>query len=178
MVEFNDLWRGHPTNRSDQFPCRVLKPTGDLRFGQPRWANQCAIRMGICLKNAGVEPGVLRGAITCDQHDPSEMHYLRAEEVARALMNANIPGIGERELLAGEKAQGFYDQIFGRQGLMLIKDYWSRRNEPPGRGTGDHIDVWNGYRSSSGWLMQWFSYLGYYGGYDKARQIWFWEVKQ
>ena len=43
--------------------------------------------------------------------------------------------------------------------------------------TGDHIDVWNGYRSSAKWLMEWFSWLGYYSNYAEAKEIWFWEVK-
>ena len=45
------------------------------------------------------------------------------------------------------------------------------------RRDGDHIDVWNGYRSSTKWLMEWFFWLGYYSNYAEAGEIWFWEVK-
>ena len=40
-----------------------------------------------------------------------------------------------------------------------------------GTSTGDHIDVWNGYRSTSKWLMEWFSWLGYYSNYAEAKEI-------
>ena len=37
--------------------------------------------------------------------------------------------------------------------------------------------LWNGYRSSTKWLMEWFSWLGYYSNYVQAKEIWFWDVK-
>jgi hypothetical protein len=37
--------------------------------------------------------------------------------------------------------------------------------------------VWNGYRSSAKWLLEWFSWVGYYSNYANAGEIWFWEVK-
>ena len=56
-----------------------------------------------------------------------------------------------------------------------MKDYWKRHGETTA--TGDHIDVWNGYRSSTKWLMEWFSWLGYYSNYVQAKEVWFWDVK-
>ena len=170
MVDFVTLWRSHPTNRSVQFPCRKTD-------GFPAYSNQCAIRMGVCLRDAGVTPDQISGSITCGIHPPSKMHYLRAEEVARSFDRGGIPGVGPTEKLLGESAADFYSQLFGRKGLVLFKDYWRRSNEKEGSASGDHIDLWNGYRSTSGWLMEWFSWLGYYGGYDRSKQIWFWEVK-
>ncbi len=170
MVDFATLWRNHPTNRSVQFPCRMDN-------GFPTYSNQCAIRMGECLRAAGVKPSEMSGAITCRVHDSDQMHYLRAEEVARSFSRGGVPGVGATEKFTGETAADFYSQLFGRRGLILFKDYWRRSGEAPGNASGDHIDLWNGYRSTSGWLMEWFSWLGYYGGYDRAKQIWFWEVK-
>ena len=170
MVDFATLWKNHPTNRSVQFPCL-------LGSGFPTHRNQCAIRLGECMKNSGVKLSQMSGPITCGVHPKEDMHFLRAEEVARAFGRGSIPGVGGTEKLTGETAADFYGQLFGRKGLILFKDYWRRTGEGEGGGSGDHIDLWNGYRSTSGWLMEWFSWLGYYGGYDKAKQIWFWEVK-
>ena len=48
---------------------------------------------------------------------------------------------------------------------------------PYDRANNKTIDVWNGYRSSTKWLMEWFSWLGYYSNYVQAKEIWFWDVK-
>ncbi len=64
----------------------------------------------------------------------------------------------------------------GRTGAIDFRDYWKRTTDS-GRATGDHIDVWNGYRSSAKWLLEWFSWVGYYSNYANAGEIWFWEVK-
>ena len=61
MVAFRDLWYRHPANNSTTYPC--IAPYGltnmegsSIRQGNPVFGNQCAIRMGVCLKNAGVSP--------------------------------------------------------------------------------------------------------------------------
>ncbi len=187
-IEFKRLWRGHPINNSIQFPCRLPKTQGGRLKGLPAFANQCAIRMGVSLKAAGVTPEQLPGVGTCWYHPRSEMHFLVAEKLARGLDGASIPGLGRTEKIRGEAVQDFYNAVFGRTGIIFFKDYWSR-SVPAGKDekgetvwikertpSGDHIDVWNGYRSGSGWLMEWFSWLGYYGTYEKSKEIWFWEV--
>lgn len=180
-VEFKDLWYGHPINESVQTPCLAPKDGvfqgRPARKGFPTFANQCAIRMGVSLKRAGVQPNQVTGCLTCSAHAPDHMHYIRAHEVASALARANIQGIGPTERIVAKDVAEFYPQLFGRTGIIFIKDYWRRSGEAPGRGTGDHIDVWNGYRSSAKWLMEWFSWLGYYSNYAEAKEIWFWEVK-
>ena len=59
MVAFKDLWYRHPANNSLSTPC--VAPHGltnmegkQVLAGFPVFGNQCAIRMGVCLKNAGV----------------------------------------------------------------------------------------------------------------------------
>ena len=96
---------------------------------------------------------------------------------ALTLAAAKLPGVGPMEKITGANVQEFYPHIFGRTGLIYIQDYWFRGTDGPDRPTGDHIDVWNGYRSSAKWLMEWFSWLGYYSNYAGAREMWFWEVK-
>jgi hypothetical protein len=140
--------------------------------GFPVFTNQCAIRMGVCLKNAGVTG--IRTA-TCGVHRPEEQHFIRAADLARSLAGASIEGVSLVERITGTEAAHFYKKLFGRTGIIYIQDYWKRAGETTP--TGDHIDVWNGYRPSTKWLMEWFSWLGYYSNYVQAKEIWFWEVK-
>ncbi|MGI9520896.1 MAG: T6SS effector amidase Tae4 family protein [Hyphomicrobiaceae bacterium] len=181
MIAFHDLWYRHPINNSVQAPC-IAPHTGNFLGskaiqGYPTFANQCAIRMGVSLKHAGVHPHQLGRTLTCSAHPVGEMHYIRAQELANALARAAITGIGPVERIRGTGPADFYPQLFGRTGIIFIKDYWSRSSDRSGSPTGDHIDVWNGYRSSAKWLMEWFAWLGYYSNYAQAREIWFWDVK-
>jgi hypothetical protein len=179
MVAFRDLWYRHPANNSTTYPCVApygltnMEGTSVLR-GNPVFGNQCAIRMGVCLKNAGVAPGSLR-LTTCSVHAADEMHIIRADDLARGLAGSSIEGIGKVQRITGTEASHFYKQIYGRTGIIYVKDYWKRHGETTA--TGDHIDVWNGYRSSTKWLMEWFSWLGYYSNYAQAKEVWFWDVK-
>lgn len=182
MVTFNDLWLKHPANQSVAHPC--IAPL-DLRNiegraigrGLPVFSNQCAIRMGVCLKRAGVTPGQLGRLATCSVHAEDEMHIIRAADLGRALAGASIPGIGPVQKITGTEAAQFYPKLFGRTGIIFLQDYWMRSTDRPGNPTGDHIDVWNGFRPSTKWLMEWFSWLGYYSNYAQAKEVWFWEVK-
>jgi hypothetical protein len=176
MVAFRDLWYRHPANNSTQYPCIAPHALTNMEGkpvlpGFPVFGNQCAIRMGVCLKNAGV---ALRGQ-TCGVHGADEQHFIRASDLARTLAGASIEGVGKVERITGTEASHFYKKIFGRTGMIYIQDYWKRHGETAP--TGDHIDVWNGYRSSTKWLMEWFSWLGYYSNYAQAKEVWFWDVK-
>jgi hypothetical protein len=182
MVTFRDLWLGHPINESVQSPCIAPRDLTNLEGtsiarGFPVFSNQCAIRMGVALKRAGVTANQLPGCAHCAVHPRDEMHFINATQLANAINRANLPGVGPREVISGPDAEKFYPKIFGRTGIIFIQDYWRRSSDPPGHPSGDHIDVWNGYRSSAKWLMEWFSWLGYYSNYAEAREIWFWEVK-
>jgi hypothetical protein len=179
MVAFKDLWYRHPANNSLSTPCvaphALTSMEGkQITQGYPVFGNQCSIRMGVCLKNAGVAPGTLR-LTTCGVHAADEMHFIRAADLARSLAGATIDGVGRVEKIAGSEAAQFYQKIIGRTGIIYVQDYWRRHGETTP--TGDHIDVWNGYRSSTKWLMEWFSWLGYYSNYAQAKEVWFWEVR-
>ena len=101
---------------------------------------------------------------------------MASQQRSALIVGAGIAGLGPRERYSAAEAAAFYPKIFGRTGIIYIQDYW-RRSTDSGRPTGDHIDVWNGYRSSTKWLMEWFSWLGYYSNYVQAKEIWFWDVK-
>jgi hypothetical protein len=180
MVQFIDLWRGHPINESVTAPCVAPHDLTNMEgqtvhMGFPVFHNQCAIRLGVALRRAGVSDGQIGGCASCAVHPRTDMHFINASQLANAIARANIPGLGKQEKFIGADAAQFYPKIFGRTGIIYIQDYWKRAGETVP--TGDHIDVWNGYRSSTKWLMEWFSWLGYYSNYAQAREIWFWEVK-
>ncbi len=181
-VEFKDLWRGHPINESVQAPCLADKEFTNIagklvKKGRPVFSNQCAIRMGIALRRAGVTPSQLGGIAYCYHHPVEEMHYIRATELANAINSARLPGLKPVEKITGKDVAAYYPKLFGRTGIIFIKDYWHRSSDASGRPTGDHIDVWNGYRSSAKWLMEWFFWIGYYSNYADAGELWFWEVE-
>lgn len=180
MVQFTDLWYRHPANLATSTPC--VAPTSltsiegrQIPAGFPVFSNQCAIRLGVCLKHAGADSAVFNGLAHCGVHANDEMHIIRAQELADHLASISLPWLGKVEKITGADAKTFYSRLIGRTGIIFVKDYWRRTGESTP--TGDHIDVWNGYRSSTKWLMEWFSWAGYYSNYAEAREIWFWEVK-
>lgn len=182
MVAFRDLWIGHPINESVMTPCiapndLVNMEGKSIPKGFPVFANQCAIRLGVALKRAGIRPEQLPGCAHCAVHPREEMHFINANQLANSIARASIPGLGGVERIKGTDAAAFYPKLFGRTGVIYIQDYWHRSTDSPGNPTGDHIDLWNGYRSSAKWLMEWFSWLGYYSNYAHAKEIWFWPVK-
>ena len=182
MVEFRDLWLGHPINESVTTPCIADEEFTNLegklvKRGYPVFANQCAIRMSVALRRAGVTANQLPGVATCSHHPREQMHFINASQLANAIARANLQGVGPIQKIKGEDVAKFYPELFGRTGILFIKDYWHRSYDSPGNPTGDHIDVWNGYRSTAKWLLEWFSWLGYYSNYAGANEIWFWEVK-
>lgn len=182
MLQFRDLWRSHPINESVPTPCIAPQDLVNLEGqrvpkGVPVFHNQCAIRMGVTLRRVGVPPSLITGAATCAVHPREDMHFINASQLAHAIAKVNIDGVGKREVISGPDAAQFYPKIFGRTGIIYIQDYWHRSTDRSGQPTGDHIDIWNGYRPTSKWLMEWFSWLGYYSNYAHARELWFWEVK-
>lgn len=181
MIVFQELWRGHPINESVTTPCiapadLVNLEGKEIKKGYPVFANQCAIRMSTALRRSGVTAAQLPGCAHCAVHPREEMHFVNANQLANTLAKVKLAGFGQLEKITGTEAAHFYPKLFGRTGVIYVQDYW-RRSTDTDRATGDHIDVWNGYRSSSKWLMEWFSWLGYYSNYADAREIWFWEVK-
>ena len=181
-MQFIDLWRSHPINESLPLPCvapaDVTLPDGtNVARGDPVLPDQSAARLGVALRRCGVSITELGGLKTCGVHPASDMHIALAVDLANALRRVRIPGLGQAETISGDAVRHFYDAIAGRTGIIYIKDYWMRASDELGAPTGDTIDVWNGYRTSAKWLMEWFSWAGYYSNYAGAREIWFWEVK-
>ncbi len=177
-ITFKDLWKKHPLNNSESAPAKMLKDTqfgGKLvRKGSPSFANQCAIRMGVTLREVGITLAQIGSPRVSWFHKKDDMYVLVAEELAHGLKSSKIEGLGE--LIKVKDPKNFHNELYGRKGIIFFKDYWRRKGETTNP-TGDHIDVWNGYRTSSKWLMEWFSWLGYNENYGKSKEIWFWEVE-
>jgi hypothetical protein len=162
---FKDLWNAYPSDP----PC-----SSD---GKPNHSNQCAIRVGTALAKCGVNTSAL-GVAHCWHHEHSAGHVLRAEELANALTDRNVPGVGKRQNL---EAKGYASKIAGKTGIIFFKDYWMRDRDRDGVPTGDHIDLWQGRRMTSraSWLRVQLGIVmpGMWEDLEKAKCVYFWEVK-
>lgn len=172
MLQFARLWADHPTNNDVQAPCKDR--------GSPAFENQCAIRLGACLKGSGVKPADLKWPkdrkkpVLCWFHAATALHVIRAEELAVSLRDGRIAGLGRREIVPEPKA--FDTALANRTGIVFFKDYWARDGEGPDSASGDHIDLWNGRDTSASDGASEAGRDHYIRGYRKAEQIWFWEV--
>jgi hypothetical protein len=118
------------------------------------------------------------GVAHCWHHEHSAGHVLRAEELANALTDRNVPGVGKRQNL---EAKGYASKIAGKTGIIFFKDYWMRDRDRDGVPTGDHIDLWQGRRMTSraSWLRVQLGIVmpGMWEDLEKAKCVYFWEVK-
>jgi hypothetical protein len=159
MVGISTLWLRYPKTN---YPCS----TNNRR----NFENQCAIRLGACLQNSGIDTDKLK-VEKCWHHPTKEGHTLRARDLARALSRGIVSGVGKKE----EYENGIegLTRIWGRRGIVYFKDFWEER---PGSREGDHIDLWQMRRCKSFELPQVPAYQpGLAGDYEKG-SIWFWPV--
>jgi hypothetical protein len=80
-----------------------------------------------------------KGAV-CGLHKDVK-HALRAEELANWLNKRYLAGWPEPTDVTGEDWQ---EKAKGKKGVIFFKDYWLRSGER--HPSGDHIDLWNGWR--------------------------------
>jgi len=91
MVKFNHLWENHPTIQNDKYLCKNTN-------GKKYYDDQCAIRMGTCLANCGVDTTkIVPKRRHCWHHDVSCGHILSAEELANGLKSSIVNGIQKME---------------------------------------------------------------------------------
>lgn len=90
---------------------------------------------------------------------------LAAEELARWLAKA----LGNPEIY--NKGEAF-EKVKDRKGIILFRDYWTR--EASSELNGDHIDLWNGETMPGKKAAD---FLGPETEFQKAKDIWFWEIK-
>lgn len=173
MVTFRQLWQAHPQVIGEDNPCAT---NGKLYF-----PNQCAIRVGVALAACGVNTKSLPGVRHCWQHKNIPGHVLAAEELANGLKQYPIPGIKKHVKVDPTE---FKSKLRSKKGIIFFKDYWQRTNngkqESFRNRSGDHIDLWNGFRlAHRRSIVQIYLRIGSFGlGSDhrQAKEIWFWEV--
>lgn len=151
MSIFHRLWQNHPTG---DHPCSTE--------GKSHFENQCAIRMGVAFTKSGISMKSW-GLRHCWHHEKAEGHTLAAEEMATALTRVIVPGMKTVEKHKGDEG---FKKVRGRTGIVFIKDFYNV--------TGDHIDLWNGWRLSSA-LSPLAVYFSIRSDYTKGT-IWFWEM--
>ncbi|WP_102795389.1 type VI secretion system amidase effector protein Tae4 [Bowmanella denitrificans] len=158
-MKFEELWNNHPTIKSSWFdddaPCIV--------DGERAFENQCAIRMGVCLTESGVDLSSFTGARCWHNHNPS--HILRAQELGDWLRSSASPFKRYEEF----DASAGFSNIGGKKGIIFFKNYYGPGNQ------GDHIDLWNGSRLTS--LRTWFEFTVRGGSHYEKASVTFWPAE-
>jgi hypothetical protein len=148
MVLFNTLWTNHPSNQIPEITSPCLN-----KGGQPSFANQCSIRMGVTLAASGISTKTFKGA-TC-WHGHGRTHLLRVEELAKWLeKNPKLLG----KVVKHKKVT--YSDFTGKKGVVMFRNFWGTNNQ------GDHIDLWNGYKMAHGSNDY----------FERSQEVWFWEL--
>ncbi len=172
LISFDSLWNAHPDIADgEHLPCQY-------KDGSFRFANQCAIRMGITLKRCGIEvpnaPKWDKYLRHCKWHK-GEQHVMGAEPLARWIQKYQRKTFGAPKKSKGadwDTTHGVTSLSYPKPGLVFFKDFWGRirpggKKEKPKRFTGDHIDVWSGTEQAGGGSNAWF---------QMSKQIWYWEL--
>jgi hypothetical protein len=155
------MWQNHPNiSHQEMQPCR--RPDG-----VPNFANQCAIRMGVCLEKSNLFNGY--DGVQCWFGHRGQGHSIRARELALWLRN-NQSRFGQVEIHTHAKWQDFVD----RTGIVYCQNFWGENNQ------GDHIDLWDGTGEFMGsGIFSWEGPAMAGGGLDyfeRSEEVWFWPV--
>lgn len=183
------VWFEHSLIRhevGDMHPCVAPRRMQNLEGkwvdqGKSLYENQCAIRMSDALRRAGIRipKHILQGVVTCGAHAPEEMHVLRARELAQALATMsntqNLPGFKRVKKLSGDEIKRFFAKIPQKPGIVYISGYWRKPGDSALRG--DHIDMFNGYRTTAKPYSQTFNVVGGLPNYQHAQEVWYFEVE-
>lgn len=174
MLTFQKLWDARPQVVTEDNPCASK--------GLANFPDQCAIRLGVRLTACSVNTSLLPGVRHCWQHEKSKGHTLSADELAQGLKLRPPGGVRKPVPINPEE---FVGALQGRRGIVYFKDFWRRtsadgREESFAGRTGDHIDLWNGYRMSHpGSVARIYFRIGPFGvgsDYRQSKEVWFWEV--
>jgi hypothetical protein len=149
MLTFTQLLEHYPAEHS---PCQNSA-------GHPNFGNQCAIRMGVCLGDAGVDLRSFRGVRCWHGHSPR--HILRAQELADWLKTqTRVFGTPEIRRRRSRTPAADEHAFSGRNGIILCQNFWGAGNQ------GDHIDLWNDTLMVTGTV----DYI------TRSQQVWFWPL--
>jgi hypothetical protein len=189
-VKFTDLWDaykgGYPVDKKHEKD--VLDGNGKLihKKGDYFYGDQCAARVSVAIHGVGVDMKSFKGFA---EHVNGKKSAMRAQELADWLKKQPFCGLPQNP--ENVKGSDWQTKIKGRTGIIFFANYWLRSNEKSP--TGDHIDLWNGSRltTGSGSFLGTFTAFGRYAGIDsfspgtesgysdlgKSTEILFWEIE-
>ncbi len=169
-ITFQTIWDNYP----DEDPCV------DARTGAapPGYENQCAIRVGYALEQAGVSFRSFRGG-RCPRARRGSGMVALAQALANWLKVQPFPGCPRRpESYTGADA---FENIEERTGIIFLANYWQRPSDRGNRRSGDHIDLWDGSRMTahSSWLRvhMGISWDGVWSDFRIASRVLFWHIR-
>ena len=149
-----------------------------VKAGEPTFGNQCAARLMTMLIAVGLKIPPRMIKMTCGVHSPEAGHWVRAREAAETLdalaKTGNLPGFQRAEKISRGEVEKFFAEAPTAPGIVYIPAYWRRTGESGT--TGDHIDLWNGFRTPAKSAIQNFFTVGILSNYRHAREVWFWKA--
>lgn len=181
-IPFSRIWDNYPSDP----PC--VDKSGKPPTG---WDNQCAVRVSMALFKAGVSFKTFPGGGRCPVGPKNGPMVGSAQRLAEWLKSHPFPGCSRVKVIP---PASWEISLKGQTGIVFFQNYWRRRGETTGVGSGDHIDLWNRdkltpslqtfLRFTLGIVRipnlnpftrsednpNWYSDLG------KSSQIWFWAV--
>ena len=137
---FRGLWSNYPTEQS---PC------------DGPWANQCAIRMSLCLNDDGT---IIVSNTTYSEPKCSHGHARGAESLANWLWRNHLgrPRIFDDGATAKVA-------IRAKNGIIFFRNCFTRPGQT--RSIGDHIDLWRASVTKT-----------FNDPQNNSEQVWFWEL--
>lgn len=168
MSKFNEIWKNFPETDLIKAKCQNKQETRSSPFG-----NYCAILLSDALIKTGVST-VGASVKKCWGH-PGMKHILLAEEMANWLNKSNYSWLGKVQKVS---PYSFQKDLDGKTGIIFFKDYWQRGNESFPNRSGDHIDLWNKDKITSGGMTSRaiYEFFGVVSDLNKSKDVWFWEV--
>jgi hypothetical protein len=127
-----------------------------------------------CLNRSGIPVSQFNGN-KCWSHG-GQRHILLAEDLAKGLKLNPPKNFGKMEKVDPKRFQTLLKE---RKGVIFFKDYWQRGSEKLENRSGDHIDLWNENKITSGSMfyhsiIELFSFAS---DLNNSKEVWFWEVK-
>jgi len=168
MGAFSDLWKNYPDHSKMKTMCTNKQKTSNTPFD-----DYCAKMMSECFNRSGVNISRYKGA-KCWSHS-GKKHILLAEDLANGLRLHTPAGFGSLKKILPADFQSILD---GKTGVVFFKDYWRRGKESVANRSGDHIDLWNKSRITSGSMLYRavIELFGIVSDLNNCKEIWFWEV--
>ncbi len=169
MANFETLWKNFPNPDVIKTSC-----TNKQKDSNKPFSDYCAIMLSDCFIKSGIDISGYK-ANKCWSHS-GKKHILLAEELAKALAKRPPAGFSAMKKV---QAESFQNDLSDKTGVIFFKDYWQRGAESFESRSGDHIDLWNKNKITSGgmFMRSIYELFGVVSDLNKSKEVWFWEVK-